>query len=95
MTLGRTEEGEVKAQFEMIHSHLQITVQSLASVRKFSERELNQEIGEKLIMPIAAAQTHATWGITCDRVLLVFFENIKKREANKELEFCKSDISDP
>ena len=60
MTLGRTKEGEVEAQFEMIHSQLQITVRSLASARKFSEWELYQEIGEKLIMPIAAPQAHAT-----------------------------------
>ena len=35
MTLGRTEEGEVKAQFEMIHSYLQITVRSLVKAKHF------------------------------------------------------------
>ena len=52
MTSGRAEEGEVEAQFEMIHSHHPMTVQSLMSAGKFSERELYQEIGEKLLCPL-------------------------------------------
>ena len=58
MTSGRAEEGEVVARFKMIHSHLPTTAQSLVSAGKFSEQELYQEIGETLIMPVVASQTH-------------------------------------
>ena len=46
-------------------------------------------------MPVAASQTHPTWGITSDMVLPVFLENIMKKGADKELDFQKSDIRDP
>ena len=52
MTSGRAEEGEVVAQFEMIHSHLPMTAQSLVSAGKFSEQELYQDIGKKSTCPL-------------------------------------------
>ena len=47
--------------------------------RKFTEDKNFPGDWERILCPVAASQTHATWGITCDGAPLIFLEINKEK----------------
>ena len=62
----------------MFYTHYPKNAQSLARGEVHRERELSWRLGEDFC-PVAASQTYATLGITCDGDPLVFLEVNKEK----------------